>query len=218
MTVINKTLNSSYGFKAPAISGDADKKTEVVFPTHAVMQLGELDSETEIAIERAVTVVFATLTGDVVIDASLSSDLKPGDMVLLHATASGDTRTLTLGASLGGAEVDIEADVTQALVLLYNGSGFTPITAATPGADGEDGEDGADGKSAYEIWLDEGNSGDEAAFLASLKGEDGEDGADAVIEDNSVVPAKLQKGTDDLKTYTLKSVLGVVQWVEDTVE
>ncbi len=215
MTVINKTLNSSYGFKAPAISGDADKKTEVVFPTHAVVQLGELNSETEIAIERAVTVVFATLTGDVDVVASLSSDLKPGDMVLLHATALGDTRTLTLGASLGGAEVDIEAGVTQALVLLYNGSGFTPITAATPGADGED---GAAGKSAYEIWLDEGNTGDEAAFLASLTGEDGEDGADAVIEDNSVVPAKLQKGTDDLKTYTLKSVLGVVQWVEDTVD
>ena len=32
-----------------------------------------------------------------------------------------------------------------------------------------DGKDGVDGKSAYEIWLDEGNTGTEAEFLASLK-------------------------------------------------
>lgn len=36
-----------------------------------------------------------------------------------------------------------------------------------------DGKDGADGKSAYEIWLAEGNEGSEADFLASLKGADG---------------------------------------------
>lgn len=41
----------------------------------------------------------------------------------------------------------------------------------TPGADGKDGADGADGKSAYQIWLDAGNSGTEEDFLASLKGE-----------------------------------------------
>ena len=37
--------------------------------------------------------------------------------------------------------------------------------------------DGADGKSAYEIWLDAGNTGTEADFLASLKGEKGATGA-----------------------------------------
>lgn len=36
---------------------------------------------------------------------------------------------------------------------------------------------GADGKSAYQIWLDAGNTGTEADFLASLKGEKGEKGA-----------------------------------------
>jgi hypothetical protein len=36
---------------------------------------------------------------------------------------------------------------------------------------------GADGKSAYEIWLDEGNSGSESDFLNSLKGEKGDRGA-----------------------------------------
>lgn len=40
------------------------------------------------------------------------------------------------------------------------------------------GYDGADGKSAYQIWLDNGNTGTEQDFLNSLKGQDGADGKD----------------------------------------
>ena len=36
---------------------------------------------------------------------------------------------------------------------------------------------GEDGKSAYQIWLDEGHTGTEADFLASLKGQKGDTGA-----------------------------------------
>ena len=43
------------------------------------------------------------------------------------------------------------------------------------------GNAGEDGKSAYEIWLDAGNTGSEADFLASLKGDPGEKGADGVM-------------------------------------
>jgi hypothetical protein len=52
-----------------------------------------------------------------------------------------------------------------------------------PGIDGAKGEDGApglngtDGKSAYELWLDLGNSGSEEDFINSLKGESGKEGA-----------------------------------------
>lgn len=46
------------------------------------------------------------------------------------------------------------------------------------GPQGPPGADGADGLSAYEIWLAAGNTGDEAAFLLSLKGEQGETGPD----------------------------------------
>ena len=35
---------------------------------------------------------------------------------------------------------------------------------------------GADGKSAYQIWLDAGNTGTEQVFLDSLKGQNGKDG------------------------------------------
>lgn len=42
------------------------------------------------------------------------------------------------------------------------------------------GEDGTNGKSAYEIWLENGNSGTEQDFLMSLKGNDGDDGKNGV--------------------------------------
>lgn len=44
------------------------------------------------------------------------------------------------------------------------------------GADGANGSDGADGLSAYQIWLNAGNSGTEAQFLQSLVGADGANG------------------------------------------
>ena len=48
--------------------------------------------------------------------------------------------------------------------------------AGADGADGADGTDGADGKSAYQIWLDNGNVGTEQDFLDSLKGDQGDPG------------------------------------------
>lgn len=41
------------------------------------------------------------------------------------------------------------------------------------GLPGADGSDGADGKSAYQVWLEEGNVGSEQDFLDSLRGEPG---------------------------------------------
>ncbi|MFB8122104.1 glycerophosphodiester phosphodiesterase [Streptomyces bacillaris] len=42
-----------------------------------------------------------------------------------------------------------------------------------PGPPGDDGQDGADGLSAYEVWLEAGNTGTEADYLASLVGPSG---------------------------------------------
>ena len=44
------------------------------------------------------------------------------------------------------------------------------------GTNGIDGKDGNNGKSAYQIWLDAGNTGTEEDYLASLKGADGAKG------------------------------------------
>ncbi|QWY17777.1 hypothetical protein [Pseudomonas phage vB_Pae-PA152] len=56
------------------------------------------------------------------------------------------------------------------ITIIGGGSGGT-------GTPGKDGKDGVDGKSAYQIWLDQGNTGDEAAFVAALQGATGEPGA-----------------------------------------
>lgn len=59
------------------------------------------------------------------------------------------------------------------------------------GEKGEDGVDGQGGKSAYEIWLDEGNQGTEQDFLNSLKGEDGDcNFATFDIEDGDLIMNK----------------------------
>ena len=53
-----------------------------------------------------------------------------------------------------------------------------PGSQGAPGNDGIDGENGEDGLSAYEIWINAGNTGSEADFLASLTGPAGADGVD----------------------------------------
>jgi len=57
------------------------------------------------------------------------------------------------------------------------------------------GPDGVDGKSAYQSWLDVGNVGTEAQFVASLKGADGVDGEDGADGLNMVI-------TDVVNTYS----------------
>lgn len=52
----------------------------------------------------------------------------------------------------------------------------TVLATIPPPTDGQDGVDGTDGKSAYQIWLDNGNVGTEQVFLDSLVGADGQDG------------------------------------------
>ena len=50
------------------------------------------------------------------------------------------------------------------------------VTLAVQGKDGVIGKDGDPGKSAYQIWLDAGNTGSEQDYLNSLKGQDGQPG------------------------------------------
>ena len=56
------------------------------------------------------------------------------------------------------------------------GKDGAPGPKGDQGADGEPGKNGIDGKSAYQIWLDLGNSGTEQDFINSLKGPKGDPG------------------------------------------
>lgn len=67
---------------------------------------------------------------------------------------------------------------------------------------------GEDGLSAYQIWLNAGNTGTELDFLESLKGKDGEDGTSVTHEWNgTVLTVTSESGTSsvDLKGETGKS-------------
>ena len=64
----------------------------------------------------------------------------------------------------------------------FDGSAWKKIegVAGPQGDQGPNGADGQDGDSAYQIWLDAGNSGTEADFLLSIKGDPGTNGTDGV--------------------------------------
>ena len=64
------------------------------------------------------------------------------------------------------------------LYVLDNGN-WIPVSSASEGAQGDKGDDG---KSAYEIWLEQGNVGTEQDFLDSLKGVDGDPGEAATVD------------------------------------
>ena len=73
---------------------------------------------------------------------------------------------------------------------LYAPGAGTAGPQGEAGEPGEDGEDGGAGPSAYEIWLELGNTGDEQTFINSLKGADGDDGDDFAFE----LPDGVQNG------------------------
>ena len=75
-------------------------------------------------------------------------------------TATENSVTLNEGANAGDSVV----------VVSYREASYSPGGGGTPGPAG---------KSAYEIWLDEGNSGSEQDFLDSLEGEQGPQGLSA---------------------------------------
>lgn len=54
--------------------------------------------------------------------------------------------------------------------------GATIVEGETVEVEGPKGDPGADGKSAYQLWLEAGNVGSQAVFLAALKGEQGPEG------------------------------------------
>ncbi len=61
--------------------------------------------------------------------------------------------------------------------LTSSGGGGGAATQGPAGAQGQAGVAGADGKSAYQVWLDAGNSGTQAQFLAAIRGEQGTAGS-----------------------------------------
>jgi uncharacterized protein (TIGR02145 family) len=75
-------------------------------------------------------------------------------------------------------------------------------TNGIDGTNGTNGTDGVDGKSAYELWIEAGNTGDVVAFLNSLKGADGSNGANGA-DGRGIVSITKTGTTDNVDTYTI---------------
>ena len=65
---------------------------------------------------------------------------------------------------------------------------------------------GTDGKSSYQIWLDNGHSGSEVEYLASLKGTDGKDGTSVVIRGSVVTFDELPANPEEQWVYAVRDV------------
>ena len=57
MATINKENNASYGMVAPYIEDDADKKTEMVFPTAEAVSVTLTANAASVAVRRETTIV-----------------------------------------------------------------------------------------------------------------------------------------------------------------
>lgn len=86
------------------------------------------------------------------------------------------------------------------------------------GIDGIDGQDGADGKSAYQIWLEEGNVGTEQDFLDSLKGADGIDGKDGKDGVDGKDGTNGQDGYTPIKGTDYWTTADKAEIVQDTIQ
>jgi hypothetical protein len=83
---------------------------------------------------------------------------------------------------------------------------YSPASS-TPGPKGDPGDPGADGDSAYQVWLDEGNTGTEQDFLDSLKGADGIPG-DPGADGDSAYQVWLDAGNTGTEQEFLDSLKG----------
>ncbi len=94
----------------------------------------------------------------------------PDDSFPVQVSTADSAEVIATGPT-GSAEVAFPTPLaSEVLVLVAKGD------PGEDGEDGDDGEDGEDGRSAYQVAVDNGFVGDEAAWLASLKGDPGEPG------------------------------------------
>lgn len=122
-----------------------------------------------------------------------------------------DSKTGSIYKCVGISKVktDEGTEITYSWSLISDGS------SSGSGSTGPQGPAGEDGKSAYQIWLDAGNTGTEAEFLSSLKGEKGDTGAtgpQGPAGEDGKAPVK---GTD---YFTDEDKSEIVQEVKDAIQ
>ncbi len=168
----------------------------------------------------------AHVAGMMVYNTATSMDVVPGiyyndgsqwNKLVIPSQATGSTQTTIQGVGMVTvtgtgtptdpyivSAVEADADSTnelQDLILSGNSLGLSKSSVTIPlpaGPAGADGQDGVDGKSAYQEWLDAGNTGSTSDFLAALVGAQGPAGVDGT---NGADGADGQDGVDGKSAY-----------------
>ncbi len=99
--------------------------------------------------------------------------------------------------------ISILAVLTMAVLLSCVFVACTKADTGDRGTNGTNGQDGIDGKSAYQIWLDNGNTGTEADFLTWLKGKDGANGLNGKDGKDGTNGTNGQDGIDGKSAYQI---------------
>jgi hypothetical protein len=142
--------------------------------------------------------------------------------VKIDGTSIGSTQFMSVPYALfalksgsGGGGVGIQTTIDNGngtFTLVYtDGTTFTTINLTGPrganGTNGINGTDGINGESAYEIWLNQGNTGTKIDFLRSLNGTKGNDGLDG-SNGESAYETWLANGNTGSKNNFLISLIG----------
>lgn len=234
-TVINTTTGSSFNFVAP--DGASNQKVEVLFPVNEV-QTPDFAAAIDIDITQMSTIVNAgDLTGDATINLDINEKVTGGAILILQLTASGATRTVTLGTGIDGDSVSITDGATVNVMAIFDGTSFKVVTASNDSV-----QDGAitaaklatDAVETTKIKNDAVTSdkiADDAVTADHLHSDAVET---AAIKDKNVTLAKLEDGTaGDILVFTaqgweklpkgndgqvLKMVAGAPAWAADAIE
>ena len=127
-------------------------------------------------------------TGSILLQEKTKTDALPGEASSSYLLVDANNEIWVKLAPYSYATIELD---TPNIVGSFeiDGSEGTPLETYNFNMYEERGKivSGSDGKSAYEIWLDNGNTGSEADFLASLKGNPGDDGEDGSDGTNATI-------------------------------
>ena len=123
MNPINTENNASYNFVAPSIPEDADKKTEVMFPTAEVVSPTISSNKADAPVRRQKTIVkLGTLSAATTLTlAPEPANLNVGAMVAVNWTSDGTARADTVATLSGTASTKVTKQ------LMWDGESFLAV-------------------------------------------------------------------------------------------
>lgn len=130
MATINKTNNASYGMVAPDIEDDAEKKTEMVFPTAEAVSVTLTANAASVAVRRETTIVkLGTLAAAATVTlVPEPKNLNIGSKVMVNWTSDSTGRNVSVKvgndtiATLTGT-----ASTTVTKQLVWDGNAFMAL-------------------------------------------------------------------------------------------